>query len=106
MITTAVWWFVVYDRQLTVAQITIRDQTILIDKLSTRVDQIDEHGTHFSQSNIAKDLVTTLQGADRIVKLEQANAQLAPRIERLDLNVQYMLEWVKEQKELAKHAKP
>ncbi len=99
MVCTAFWWFITYDRDFTIAKMTVSQQAELLKKLSDRVDGIDEHGTHFSQSGLRDELGLMADNSKRVTKLEEINVALLPRIERMDINLQQCADWVKEQRQ-------
>lgn len=94
MLTSAVWWFVVYDRQINQTKMTVENIVEAERVLASRVEAIDSNGTHFSQHNIDKELATIKSNADRITKLEQFNADLIQRTDKMAWQLQAINDWV------------
>jgi hypothetical protein len=99
MLTSAVWWFITYDREFTVTKFTVSSLADTVKTLAGKVDSMDVNGTRFSQKGIDKELDFLKQTAERVTKLEQINVEILPRIEKMDYNLQGVSDWVKTQKE-------
>lgn len=67
-----------------------------VEKLSTdagaRLERIDEHGTRKSQLGISQEAELIRSHGNRITELERIVSTLAPKIERIDVNVQWILQ--------------
>lgn len=98
MLGTAFWWFVTYDREFTVAKLTIGQQGELGRALTIRVDNIDNNGTRYSQKNIDKEFELYKNSVERITRLEQANSALLPKVDQLVFRMQSVFDYIEEQK--------
>lgn len=97
MCGSAVWWFITYDREITLTKVMVGSLTITVDRLATKVENMDEHGTRFSQFNLGKDGDLIKSNFDHVLKLEEISSQMQPKVDRMDYNLTAITEWVKGQ---------
>lgn len=99
---TFIWWAVNYDRDFTTQKITTQNLVTTVSKLNDHVETIDTHGTRFSQQGIVEGAQADARTDARIQKLEDGDRQLFPKIDKMEYNIDAIMEWVKEQKQKTK----
>lgn len=57
----------------------------------TRLETIDEVGTRKSQMGISQDQEMVRANTNRVVTLEHQLIEIAPKLERIDVNVQWLM---------------
>src|ERR1044072_2438485 len=70
MLASAVWWFVIYDREINQTKMVVAQMLENSKQIAARVDAMDNNGTHFSQRNIDKELDTLKVTTDRVTRIE------------------------------------
>lgn len=59
---------------------------------SLRIERMDEQGTKKSQLGISQDTEMVRANTNRIAQLEQVISVMSPKIERIDVNVQWIMQ--------------
>lgn len=94
MLSTAVWWFLQYDREFTITKMTVARLAETVDRLSDRVERMDTTGTNFSQRGIGRDDEFQKATVERLKSVEGAIANL----NLMKFQIDEIAGWVKEQK--------
>jgi hypothetical protein len=92
------WWFVNYDRDNNASKMTTKTLVESVDKLSTHVESMDAHGTQASQAGIYRESEFSKATEKRVTTLESNFSLLSPKVERIDVNLDWVVNWIKEQK--------
>ncbi len=92
MMGSGFWWFVTYDREFNRTKSSVDVLVITVDKLATKVDTIDETGTHYSH----RDDSLANMNSERLIKLEGQ----FEKIDRIAMTLDDITSWVKEQKQV------
>jgi hypothetical protein len=98
MCSTALWWFVTFDRDFTIAKLTLAQQVKTTEILANRVEGIDNNGTRFSQKNIDKEFDLYKNAVERITHLEQSDNNFMPKFEQFSYRMQTVFDFIDEQK--------
>lgn len=64
---------------------------VLASSNSNRLERIDQEGTRKSQMGISQETELIRSHGNRIQELEKAVAAIAPKIERIDVNIQWIM---------------
>lgn len=96
MVVSAAWWFVTYDREITLTRISVKQLSDTVDKLASKVDRMDDTGTRFSQQGIGRDSEFVKQTMERINKLEP----LISQVNMVSYQVNEISTWVKQQRDM------
>ena len=64
---------------------------LLATTTSAKVERIDEHGSRKSQIGLTQDNEMVRANTNRITELEKTVTVLGPKIERIDVNIQWIM---------------
>jgi hypothetical protein len=98
MLASAVWWFIIYDREINQTKMVVQNMVEAEHILSNRVDSIDSNGTHFSQHNIDKELETIKNTSERVSRLEHIYTDVLQRTDKMTWQINSISDWVEDQK--------
>lgn len=84
MIVSIIGLYFKFDQRLTSVE-------SLSMKMAERMEKMDENGTRGSQRGIYQDTEQVRMNRLRIEKLETVVSDMSPRVERIDVNLQWLL---------------
>lgn len=97
MVVTALAAFTTYDRRMTKTDANLSSITEAVNRVVDKVTLMDNVGTQASQRGILKDTEQVISNTRRIEGTEKVVAELAPKVERMDTNLDWITKWIQRQ---------